>query len=157
MIQNTSEVKFQLFKDEESLNGFYHLVQKKLHGVLTKHSYVGLKNYHIKEALDLDLPIMIHLCPEVELRGTSRQKSENLKKCNYKDQTEVMILEQKNFFKFRSNGMTESKSKNELGDIRQFTEQRYEVWHYTWRPNYIEGRGMMNNQLTPEDEGLGLI
>lgn len=148
------EIYYQLFKDEEVLNGYYHLVQKKLHGTESKHPYVGLKDYHIKEAEKLNVPIMIHLCPNVDLTGTSIQKGKALKNCTYKDQTEVMVLRQEHFYKFRTNNMQESKSKDEDGFVRLFTQNRYEVWHYTWYPDYIEGRGILKKSPTTEQLGL---
>lgn len=154
MVTNNSEIYYQLFKDEEVLNGYYHLVQKKLHGTETKHPYVGLKDYHIKEAEKLNIPIMIHLCPNVNLTGTGAEKGRALKACTYKDQTEVMIIRPEHFYLFRFNGMQESKSKDEEGRIREFTQNRYQVWHYVWKPNYIEGEGIKKKSMTTSQLGL---
>lgn len=156
MIKKYTELKYLLFKDETSLNGYYHLVQKKLHGTHTKHSYVGLKDYHIQKAIDNNLPLMIHLCPDVDLSGTGKQKRENLSKCSFKDQTEVMIIPVKDLQRFRSTKMQESKSKDKQGNIRKFSSVKYEVWHYSWYPDYITGKGIINKKISPEDEGLGI-
>lgn len=150
----TKEIHFQLFKHEEVLNGYYHLVQKKIHGTESRHPYVGLKNYHVKEAEKLNLPIMVHLCPNVKLKGSISEKDAALKKCNHKDQIEVMILKPENFYKFKTKNMQESKSKNENGEIRRFTISMYEVWHYQWSPDYIEGVGIIKKKPTINDLGL---
>jgi len=155
MIINNQELYYQLFKHEECLNGYYHLVQKKLHGIETKHPYVGLKDYHIKHAQKLGTPIMIHLCPNVSLSGTGIEKEKALKACNYKDQTEVMVIRPEHFYLFRFSNMKESKSRDEEGNIREFTPNRYQVWHYLWKPDYIEGEGI--KRKTPTTEQLGLF
>jgi len=154
MIQSSQEIHYQLFKDEECLNGYYHLVQKKLHGTETKHPYVGLKDYHVQEAERLGVPIMVHLCPNVDLSGTSTWKSKQLKACTYKDQTEVMVIRPENFYRFRSNNMQESKSRDEEGAVRLFSQNKYQVWHYTWYPDYIEGRGIVKKSPTTTELGL---
>lgn len=133
-----NEVIFQLFNYEGVLNGYYHLVQKKIHGG-TK-PYVGIKSFHIGKAIELGVPIMIHLCPDVELEGlSSYDKLQNLRKCTFKNQTEVMILQQKDFYNFFYGSM----SKDEEGNVIEFGKNKYQVWHYYWKPHYVEGKGII--------------
>jgi len=157
------EIIFNLFREEEILNGYFHLVQKKIHG---KNNTVGIKDMHIKYAEYMDVPIMIHYCPDYYDNG------EPLSKANWKDQDSAMIIYPKDFYNLKHNSVSYERDKegnvildeNNTPKVKSFHKSyqskvswinenfsKYEVWHYPWYPDYKSDTGIIDKSSNIDD------